>query len=233
MVQSINIKAITTLATIIRRPYLISPHVYVRDISEVNFLALREFCGIRAILFDKDNTLTSPYCNEIHEKAKKGFADALEIFGSENVAIISNSAGTDDDLNYKDAEEIENQLNIAVIRHKEKKPGGIKEVLGHFNDVDCPEQIAMVGDRLLTDVVFGNLYGMLTIHTQPLCQGSENKNDNLIARVLRSIENYVLYGNWFGGRLILRNTMKHATWPGEKERSLVLNHSKLNNKHTS
>ena len=39
----------------------------------------------------------------------------------------------------------------------------------------------MVGDRLLTDVVFGNLHGMLTVHTQPLTLEGDNK----VARAIR------------------------------------------------
>ena len=75
----------------------------------------------------------------------------------------------------------------------------------------------MVGDRLLTDIVFGNLYGMLTLHCDPLCSGDDNKSDNKIASVVRSAENAVLFGNWFGGRAIRRRTIPHAVWPGEEE----------------
>ena len=87
----------------------------------------------------------------------------MDTFGRENVAILSNSAGTNDDVDDKDAIRMEETLGIPVIRHAIKKPGGIDEVLSHFaTTVTHPTQLCMVGDRILTDIVFGNLYNMLT-----------------------------------------------------------------------
>ena len=77
MVQSLNTRALVTLASVVRRPYLASPHVHVSTISEVNYTALRDHCGVRAVVFDKDNTLTAPYATEIHEKASFGLENAL------------------------------------------------------------------------------------------------------------------------------------------------------------
>ena len=224
MVQSINTKALVTLASVIRRPYLAAPHVHVATISDVNYTAMRDQCGIKAVVFDKDNTLTAPYATEVHPNAEVGLRTALDVFGQSNVAILSNSAGTKDDPGYEDAERIEKEMGIAVIRHDEKKPGGLEEVMKHFGeDISDPSQLCMVGDRLLTDVVFGNLYGMLTVHCDPLCTGEENKNDNKVASVVRTGENSVMYGNWFGGRAIRRRTMMHAVWPGEEKCPLILN----------
>jgi hypothetical protein len=33
MVQSVNLKALTTLASVVRRPYLAAPHVFVPTVS--------------------------------------------------------------------------------------------------------------------------------------------------------------------------------------------------------
>ena len=126
MVQSINTKALVTLVSVIRRPYLASPHVHVETISDVNYTALRDRCGIRAVVFDKDNTLTAPYATEVHPGAEAGLREALSTFGRDNVAILSNSAGTLDDPGYEDADRIEAEMGIAVIRHDEKKPGGCR-----------------------------------------------------------------------------------------------------------
>lgn len=218
MVQSLNTKALATLAYVIRHPTVLVPHVSVANVSELNYTALKEGAGVKAIVFDKDNTLTAPYGNEIHRDAKKGLESAKEIFGSENVAIMSNSAGTKDDPGYEDANRIEEALGIAVIKHDEKKPGGLDEVLSHF-DMDDPAALCMVGDRLLTDVVFGNLYQMLTVHTLPLCKGEENKADNKPSKIIRYIENKGLYSNWFGSRMLYNcnSESKHKYWPGESE----------------
>ena len=49
------------------------------------------------------------------------------MFG-QNVAILSNSVGSSDDVGYKDAERTEKKLGLSVIRHKRKKPDCLKEV---------------------------------------------------------------------------------------------------------
>ncbi|KAL3817493.1 hypothetical protein ACHAXA_007083 [Cyclostephanos tholiformis] len=253
MVQSVNLKALTTLASVVRRPYLAAPHVFVPTISgkwfkgsrdskficmvlvriifhpntalsntDVSYEALRDHCGIKAVIFDKDNTLTAPYENSLHPRAKFGLQSALDAFGTDNVAILSNSAGTNDDPDFEDGREIEKSLGIAVIRHVEKKPGGIDEVMKHFPKVEDASQLCMVGDRLLTDVVFGNLHGMLTVHTLPLCTGKENKNDNTIANFIRTLENKMMYGDWWGGRKVRSYTLQHKVWRGENECPLVM-----------
>jgi phosphatidylglycerophosphatase GEP4 len=221
MVQSLNTKALVTLASVIRRPSLMVPHVSVDNISELNYQAMKERAGIKAVVFDKDNTLTAPYAMEIHPLASEGLQKAKEVFGAENVAIMSNSAGTLDDPDYEDAKSIEAALGIAVIRHDEKKPGGLKEVLSHFRMED-PAALCMVGDRLLTDVVFGNLHGMLTVHTLPLCRGADNSADNIPAKLIRSAENKGLYGNWFGGRKLMSIKPNHKYWPGEATCPLLI-----------
>jgi len=209
MVQSINTKAILTLASVLRRPYIASPHIHVPTISHVNYENMRDLCGIKAIIFDKDNTLTAPYATEVHEKAAIGLRSALDVFGHENVAVLSNSAGTKDDEDYKDALLIERELGINVIRHEAKKPGGLEEVLLHFQErgVKNANELCMVGDRLLTDVVFGSLNGMLTVHCLPLCTGRENKGDNKIASIIRSFENTAMYGNWWIPKMIRNRTI--------------------------
>jgi hypothetical protein len=80
----------------------------------------------------------------------------------------------------------------------------------------------MVGDRLLTDIVFGNLHGMLTVHMLPLCSGEENKKDNKVAKYVRVAENKIMYADWWGGRKIRSYTLDHKVWMGEGECPLVL-----------
>jgi len=223
MVQSINTKALLTLASVARRPYLASPHIHVATISDVNYQSMRDHCGIKAVIFDKDNTLTAPYANEIHVRAALGLKNALDVFGHDNVAILSNSAGTKDDKDYEDAIKIEQEMGVNVIRHDDKKPGGMEEVMRHFegNGIEDASQLCMVGDRLLTDIVFGNLYGMLTVHCLPLCSGSENKSDNKVASVVRTVENKYMFRSTFG-KMTRKRTIKHKIWEGEEKCPLIL-----------
>jgi phosphatidylglycerophosphatase GEP4 len=195
MVQSINTKAIMTLASVLRRPSLLIPHFSVATISDIDFAKLHLEMGVKAVVFDKDHTLTMPYVNdEIHPMAQQGLDNCLQVFGHDNVAILSNSAGTNDDLNFEQAATIEASLRITVIRHANKKPGGIEEVKRHFQERYNTNQMCVVGDRLLTDVVFGNLYDMVTIHTQAFPRSDHlSDRDNWTARWIRPMENYLIY----------------------------------------
>lgn len=47
------------------------------------------------------------------------------------------------------------------------------------------EQIAVIGDRYLTDILFGNMHGMLTIHTSPLTKDGES----VTVAIIRKFEN--------------------------------------------
>jgi phosphatidylglycerophosphatase GEP4 len=229
MVQSINTKAIMTLAAVFRRPGLLVPHVAVATCSDVSFDALAESAGIEAVVFDKDHTLTLPYDHLLHPSCREGLESARRVFGRSKIAILSNSAGTaSDDPHGIDAEAIEKALNIPVIRHEEKKPGGIRETLSHFQ-LDDPSRICIIGDRILTDIVFGNLHGMLTIHTQILptppemTQSTKAPSDNWTARLIRPIENKLLYGKLGRAYIYPQRRIPHAHWSGdERNDSLIL-----------
>lgn len=225
MVQSVNSKAILTLASVIRRPALLVPHLSVSTVSQINYDALKTCAGIEGVIFDKDNTLTAPYGSSVHPDASEGLLRVLEVFGKDRVAILSNSAGTvQEDPGFHDAVWIEQSMGISVIRHKEKKPGGLEEVLEHFQISD-PAKLCMVGDRLLTDIVFGNIHGMLTVHTLPLCKGrQENAADNWTAKILRPVENRMLYGRLFG-KALRRRRPAHKYWSGDVECPLMINNN--------
>merc|ERR1712150_170849 len=80
-----------------------------------------------------------------------------------------------------------------------------------------------VGDRLLTDIVFGNLFGMLTVHVLPLCEGDDNKRDNKVASIIRTAENAALHKNWWGSRMVRERTIPHAVWSGEVSQLIIAN----------
>ena len=81
-------------------------------------------------------------------------------------------------------------MEIPVIVHSRKKPMGFKSILTHFEratgekQID-PNQVLVVGDRLLTDVLLGNLHGAQTLHcTEPLSL----EGDNPVASAIRTLE---------------------------------------------
>jgi len=173
MVQSINIEGILYFPLVrFFRKSLALPHFSVKDITKIDPEKLHQ-AGFKGLVFDKDNTITAPYADEIYPTITEAFDNYRQIFGK-RIAIMSNSAGTKDDEDYADAEKIEKMFGIKVLRHNKKKPGGIDAVLDFFK---CsPHELVMFGDRIFTDIVFGNRYGMLTVHTALLTEEGDNKS---------------------------------------------------------
>ncbi|KAJ3178532.1 hypothetical protein HDU85_005139 [Gaertneriomyces sp. JEL0708] len=182
MVQSFNGSSLAFLPRVLLNPSLLIPHVTVPSVNYINFPALRA-SGIKAVVFDKDNTLTAPYVDTIHSPFQTAWSVCLKHFGRENVVVVSNSAGTGDDRNYVQAERIENALGIPVLRHKLKKPADYSVPPSHFGLRG--DQIAVVGDRVLTDIVYGNLGGMVTIWCRDIVT---EKGDNWFAAKIRRVE---------------------------------------------
>jgi phosphatidylglycerophosphatase GEP4 len=115
------------------------------------------------------------------------------VFGGNQLAILPNSAGSPDDLGFAEARRIEASLGLHVLRRTVKKPQGFDEVLSFLRTRDGAAglqafEIVMVGDRLLTDVAFGNAHGLFTVHTQPLSRSG----DNAMAVIVRDAERLAL-----------------------------------------
>ena len=184
MGQSVNLAAVLALLRGgLWRPHLFIPSCSTRDIRGIDFGALRE-AGFRAVCFDKDNTLTKPYEDVLYPPLEEALERCKGHF--EKVAILSNSAGSHDDDNGKQAQALEVNLGLPVIRHRWKKPNCADEVAKHLKVL--PAQIVLIGDRLFTDVYLANSSGMLSIHTKPISL----QNDNPNAMRIRNMENWLL-----------------------------------------
>jgi phosphatidylglycerophosphatase GEP4 len=88
---------------------------------------------VKYLVFDKDNTLTVPYERALHQSIEKEFLKCKAIYGAENMAILSNSVGSKEDKGFKEAEKVEKEIGIAVIRHEKKKPEVREDIFRHFN----------------------------------------------------------------------------------------------------
>ena len=79
--------------------------------------------------------------------------------------IVSNTAGAlSYDSSRKLAEEVEKATGVTVLSHRVKKPGCADEIMSYFSahpetGVTNPSQIAVVGDRLSTDMMLANSMG--------------------------------------------------------------------------
>uniref|UniRef100_A0A7S3HZI1 Uncharacterized protein n=1 Tax=Favella ehrenbergii TaxID=182087 RepID=A0A7S3HZI1_9SPIT len=164
------------------------PHVRAHSPAYVNYRKLHGL-GIRHIVFDKDNTLTQPYTRDYFNKEIEHalLKECKEVFGEANVAILSNSAGSRDDPDHAEAKVIEQSLKLPVIRHELKKPAVHDDIMHHFNARE-EHFVAIVGDRILSDVILGNHLGMFTIYVDPL----HVANENFVVKFVRAFENKAL-----------------------------------------
>ncbi|CAO3606591.1 unnamed protein product [Mucor hiemalis] len=179
MVQSLNLSGIVNVFRVIWNPSLAMPHIIVNDIRGIHYSNLKTLGNIKAIGFDKDNCLTAPYVSTIHPPFKDAWNTCEETFSKENVVIVSNSAGTNDDAGH-----LEKSLGVTVLRHKEKKPAGGEQFKQFLQPIQ-PKETAFVGDRILTDIVFGNQNGNLTIWVDNVIT---EEGDNKAALILRRME---------------------------------------------
>lgn len=68
------------------------------------------------------------------------------------------------DRDGKLATELEQTTGTAVLSHRDKKPGCKDEIMAYFQKypetgVTHPSQVAIVGDRLMTDMMLANMMG--------------------------------------------------------------------------
>lgn len=189
MSQTFNLEGLlfTPYVLLCKRQWLV-PHFSVADMRCIDPEKLREY-GFKGVVFDKDNTLTAPYVDAIYPSISEHVEHFKSVFGR-NLAIMSNSAGTHDDHQYESAKRIERNLGITVLRHDEKKPGGIEAVTNYFHEE--PHYLVAIGDRVLTDIVFGNRYGMLTILTAPFTEIGDNKAAAIVRRYERKAVQYLM-----------------------------------------
>ena len=168
---------------------LAMPQVACRDASEVDWAHLKAL-GFKGVIFDKDNTLTTPYAMEINDRVRRSLESCKEAFGEKNVAVYSNSAGLYQyDPDGKEADAMERALGVRFVRHATKKPAGdVDDVVENFPGCNSARELIFVGDRYLTDVVFGNRHGMFTIRVEPFTLSGES----LSIRAARKIEESVV-----------------------------------------
>ena len=69
---------------------------------------------------------------------------------------------------------LEAALGIGFVRHASKKPAGSAAAL--VDRFGCAtDEMVMIGDRYLTDVVYGNRHGMLTVRCAPFTDAGESR----------------------------------------------------------
>lgn len=148
------------------------PDIYQKSIYTLDYSKLLSR-GIKLLLFDLDNTLVPATSEELSDKTKE-LIISLKQKGFK-VIIFSNSPK-------KRVKKIGNILNVDSI-HFACKPlqGKLKKLIN--NSGFSINEIAIIGDQILTDIVGGNKIGITTVLINP----TSNK-DHALSKVFRRIE---------------------------------------------
>lgn len=160
------------------RPGNIKPDERIESVNQVNAKKLEEM-GVKAIIFDADNTL----CSFHGKKMDENLADTIiELKKKFTCIILSN---TDSRARVK---ELKENFTLPVADPGVKKPR--EEAFQAALDMvgAMPGQAVMVGDRLLTDIAGANDVGIYSIKVSPL----HPETEPVLLRLARVAEDLLL-----------------------------------------
>ena len=119
---------------------------------------------VKVVVLDKDNCFARQKENAIYPPYKSHFESLRQRYPGKHLLIVSNSTGTHSDPDGREASLLSEATGIEVFRHATKKPGCGKDVFDHLRGnsqlgIRHAGQIAVVGDRLFTDIMMANMFG--------------------------------------------------------------------------
>ncbi|THW31431.1 HAD-superfamily phosphatase [Aureobasidium pullulans] len=167
-----NVSGTLSFFRLFRDPSLCLPHHTVSTFNHLPIPLSRAFnkadgekkVDIRAVVLDKDNCFAVPKDNEVYKPYTERFEELRKAYPGSRLLIVSNSAGTLSDPTGAEADLLEKNTGVKVLRHNTKKPGCHSDVLSYLRNapdtgVTHASQVAIVGDRLFTDVMMANMMG--------------------------------------------------------------------------
>ncbi len=152
------------------------PDLYFDSIRHVDLESLKNR-GIQGLILDIDNTLVPMHAKDADENAISWIAELKD--KGFKVCILSNAS---------EKRVIRFNKDIAVTAiHRAYKPAG-KAFLNAAKVMGLePENIAVIGDQVFTDIVGGNKVNMLTVLVKPI----DNK-EILFVRFKRILEKRII-----------------------------------------
>lgn len=151
----------------------LKPDFNLKNIYEIDLDALKNM-GIKAIFFDLDSTIMVSKSAKYHEETEKWLEEVDKDFF---IAVISNNKCCD----Y--LEKVQSISSFQIVGNANKPSRkAIKKLLDKINM--HPSQIAIVGDRPLTDILVGKRLGARTI----LVDSINAHNEGMPTRLVRWLE---------------------------------------------
>ena len=138
-------------------PFSLLPEAIFQKLTDISPAYLHEQ-GIGLLMLDFDNTML-PYTSKLPTQELLNWIDGMKLSGI-RLCVVSNSK--------KDkAAGFCKTHNIPCIKHSRKPTGkGIGQCLERFGIP--PQQTALVGDQIFTDVLGANLAGSMSILVRPI-----------------------------------------------------------------
>lgn len=132
------------------------PDIYQKSILDIHFNLLKEE-GIKVLLLDMDNTILKYKEKDIEDTIKQLIQALKTQF---QVILFSNSS-------YLKVKKIATLLDVQFISRAFKpNKRGFKKVFKKYKVL--PEEVAIIGDQLYTDIKGGNKVDITTILVDPL-----------------------------------------------------------------
>ncbi len=154
-------------------PFRMRPTYIIEHVTDINLEELKEE-GIKGFLFDLDNTIMAPKTGYLTDDILEWLDEVSKDF---KISIVSNNS------NMTYMRNVQERYDFPIYA-KAKKPQR-SVALTALKEIDLlPSQVAMVGDRPLTDILVGQRLGMFTILVDPLIKHKEIK----IVQFLRKLE---------------------------------------------
>ncbi|KAF8534106.1 mitochondrial PGP phosphatase [Trichophaea hybrida] len=164
----INLSATLNILRTLKNPALLYPQCTIPSFDHLPIPLSRAFptieTDIRAVILDKDNCFAAPHALNVYP-AYHTFERLKKEYPGDRLLIVSNSSGTEsEDPEGKEAEILERNTGVKVLRHSTKKPGCYNEIFEFLQrspdmGVTRPDQVVVVGDRLFTDVLMAGMMG--------------------------------------------------------------------------
>ena len=150
----------------------------LQHVTEIDLQELKSK-GVKALLFDLDNTIMAPRSGMLTEDIQNWLNEVQKDF---KIAVVSN--------NRKESylEKASKIIGCPVYGKAEKpKRRIVKKILNNMGLK--PTEIAIVGDRPLTDIWVGKRLGSVTILVDPLMKNKEH----VLVQFLRKVERSFMY----------------------------------------
>ena len=136
--------------------------------------------GIRVLLLDVDRTLLPGRDVQLPTPMRRWAVDASRLL---HIHLISNNPSR------QRIQAVADQLNVTYTSSASKPRGGaIRRVISQLPN--APAEIAMVGDRVFTDVLAGNRLGLYTVLVRPPRADGTPCSHDRVQRVERNLARF-------------------------------------------